>query len=78
MTVVSRARAGITFRPEKSHDQHQTLQTAGWNPGGAGASGPSRFGLPKMKPFFRSAEKLLQNLFKKIDYLAHRTEIRRG
>lgn len=78
MTVVFRAMAGITFRPEKSRDEHQTIQTAGWNPGGARAYRASLFGPPVMNPFFPSAEKLLQIFFKKIDYLASRTEIRRG
>lgn len=70
MTVGCRAGAGITFRPEKSHDRKKTVLPAGWNPGGARAD--------RLSLCFRSAEKLLQILFKKIDYLPHRTEIRRG
>lgn len=70
MMVAFRAGAGLTFRPEKSHDRNKTVLPAGWSPDGARAN--------RLNLCFRSAEKLLQILFKKIDYLPHRTEIRRG
>ncbi|RFT16840.1 MAG: hypothetical protein OP8BY_0782 [Candidatus Saccharicenans subterraneus] len=75
MTVGCRAGAGITFRPEKIHDQDKALPPAARNPVEARVD---RLSLPGMSRCFRSREKWLQNLFKKIDYLPHRTEIQRG